>query len=117
MTKHLMFLLLLAVSLPGVSQNAQLNFNQNAVGISTSGSAPDNSAILDVKSTEAGILLPRLSVAQRDAIVQPATGLLVFVTDSVGFYFNAGTSGAPLWKKLGSGGRDGFGKRTAAVHK
>lgn len=50
-----------------------------SVGIGTS--TPNSSAILDVSSTSKGILLPRMSTAQRDAIVSPAVGLSVFNTD------------------------------------
>lgn len=57
-----------------------LGFSQN-VGINADGSTPDNSAMLDVKSTTSGVLLPRMTFAQRDAIVNPANGLMVFCTN------------------------------------
>lgn len=104
MKKQLLLVLLLATTLSGVAQNAQLNFGQKSVGISTNSSIPDNSAILDVQSANSGVLVPRLSVAQRNAIVQPATGLLVFVTDSASFYFNSGSASVPVWKRLASSG-------------
>jgi len=70
-----------------------------AVGIGTT--APDASAVLDLTSTSKGLLPPRLSQAQRDAIASPATGLLVFQTDGTpGFYYNAGTAAAPNWQPL-----------------
>jgi Chaperone of endosialidase/Galactose oxidase, central domain len=50
-----------------------------SVGIGTS--TPNSSAILDVSSTSKGILLPRMSTTQRNAIVSPAVGLSVFNTD------------------------------------
>ncbi|MBK6966740.1 MAG: hypothetical protein IPH20_23290 [Bacteroidales bacterium] len=49
-----------------------------SVAISTDASAPDNSAMLDVKSTNRGMLVPRMTTAQRTAIATPASGLLVF---------------------------------------
>ncbi|MBK6966757.1 MAG: hypothetical protein IPH20_23375 [Bacteroidales bacterium] len=52
------------------------------VSINTDASAPDNSAMLDVKSTTKGALVPRMTIAQRDAIVNPAKGLLIFCTDN-----------------------------------
>ena len=71
------------------------------VAINTDGSDADNSAILDVKSTNAGILVPRMTQAQRDAISGPATGLMIFQADNTpGFYYNAGTSVSPSWIKL-----------------
>ncbi len=51
------------------------------IAINTDGSAPDGSAILDVKSTTMGLLLPRLTNEQRDDIVAPATGLMIFNTE------------------------------------
>ena len=51
------------------------------VGINTDSSAPDSSAMLDVKSTNKGFLPPRMTSAQRNAIVNPADGLMVICTD------------------------------------
>jgi hypothetical protein len=48
------------------------------IGINTDNSAPDNSAMLDVKSTSAGFLPPRMTTAQRDLISSPATGLTIY---------------------------------------
>jgi hypothetical protein len=50
-----------------------------SVGIGTT--APSNSAALDIKSTEKGVLFPRLTSAQRNAIVDPANGLHIFNLD------------------------------------
>jgi hypothetical protein len=51
------------------------------VAITTDNSAPDNSAMLDVKSTVKGLLPPRMTFAQRNAIVSPVTGLMVICTN------------------------------------
>ncbi|MEO6539858.1 MAG: hypothetical protein ABIN74_02660, partial [Ferruginibacter sp.] len=57
--------------------------------INTDGSAASNSAMLDIKSTTKGILIPRLTTAQRNAIASPANGLMVFdVTTGSFWYFN-----------------------------
>jgi hypothetical protein len=62
-------------------------FSQN-VSINTTGVAADNSAMLDITSTSKGLLIPRMTQAQRVAIVSPAEGLLVYQTDGTkGFYF------------------------------
>jgi uncharacterized protein (TIGR02145 family) len=50
------------------------------VAINSTGVAPDNSAILDVQSSNKGLLLPRLSTAEMNAIVSPAEGLMIFNT-------------------------------------
>ncbi|MDP1621129.1 MAG: tail fiber domain-containing protein [Bacteroidales bacterium] len=74
------------------------------VAISSDGSAPDNSAMLDVKSTTKGMLIPRMTLAQRNAIASPAAGLTIFQTDNTnGIYFNSGTSISPVWVMPGSG--------------
>ncbi len=80
------------------------------VAINENGAAPDPSAMLDVQSTEKGVLVPRMSQAQRDAIPSPATGLLIYQTDNEpGFYFNAGTPGSPFWQGI-SGSEGGSGQ-------
>lgn len=73
---------------------------QNNVGVGTA--TPDASAVLDVSSTTQGMLLPRMTLAQRDLIASPATGLLIFQTDNTaGFYLNSGTPAVPNWQPLG----------------
>ena len=60
------------------------------VGIGTTN--PNSSAILNVNSTTQGILLPTMTLVQRNLINSPATGLLVFQTDNTpGFYYFNGT--------------------------
>ncbi|MFM6926286.1 MAG: hypothetical protein ACKOU7_12345, partial [Ferruginibacter sp.] len=49
-----------------------------SVAINTDGSTAAASALLDIKSTGKGVLVPRMSKAQKNAIASPATGLLVF---------------------------------------
>lgn len=75
------------------------------VGINTDGADPDPSAMLDVKATDKGMLIPRMTEAGRDAISDPANGLMIYQTDNTpGFYFNAGTPGSPDWQPVGGGG-------------
>jgi len=70
------------------------------VGVSSDGSTPDTTAMLDIKSTEKGLLIPRMTKAQRNTIKNPAISLLIFQTDnSPGFYFYNGTK----WNKLYGG--------------
>ncbi|MDY0343570.1 MAG: hypothetical protein RBR28_08350 [Lentimicrobium sp.] len=77
--------------------------SQAQVAINTDGSNPDNSAMLDVKSTVRGLLAPRMTQAQRNAIASPATGLLIFQSNNTpGYYFNSGTPAAPVWVLVGS---------------
>ena len=65
--------------------------------VSNDNSPPDNSAMLDVKSVSKGVLFPRMTLVQRNAIISSATGLLVFCTDNNQFYTNTGTPASPTW--------------------
>ena len=66
------------------------------VGIGTN--SPNANAALDVVSTTQGMLFPRMTTAQRDAISSPAKGLTIFNTTLNCLQTNIGTSGAPNWK-------------------
>jgi hypothetical protein len=72
------------------------------VAVNVDGSVADASAMLDVKSISRGFLAPRLSLAQRNALTNPATGLMIYQTDnSPGYYFNTGTPASPDWRLFG----------------
>jgi len=58
---------------------------QNNVGIGTP--APDASAVLELKSSQTGFLVPRMPATSRLAIGAPADALLVFDTDSGCFFY------------------------------
>ncbi|MCT4663600.1 MAG: hypothetical protein N4A45_00025 [Flavobacteriales bacterium] len=64
---------------------------QAQVGIGTT--TPHSSAILEISSTSKGFLLPRLTQAQRDALVDPAQGLLIYNTDSKSIEIYTGITG------------------------
>ncbi len=72
------------------------------VGINTA--TPDASAILDIKATDKGMLVPRMTEVQKMAISTPATSLLVYQTDGTtpGFYYYNGSS----WVNLTAVGAD-----------
>ena len=64
-----------------------------SVSINNSNEIADSTAILDVSSTTKGLLIPRMTLQQKNTIVHPATGLLVYQTDGdVGFYYFNGSS-------------------------
>ena len=78
------FLTLLAAALLTATTFAQVGIN-----IET----PDASAALDITSTTGGLLVPRMTKAQRGFIDTPATGLMIYQTDGIpGFYYFNGTS-------------------------
>ncbi len=75
------------------------------VGIGTS--IPNSSALLEMKTTSRGLLIPRLTTPERDAIVSPAIGLMVYnTTDSTfNFYRSSGwgaISSSSGWSTLGN---------------
>ncbi len=76
-------------------------FSQN-VGINTSGAVADPSSMLDIVSTTSGVLIPRMTDAQRIAIAAPANGLLVYQTNGTqaGYWYFNGT----IWVSLCSNG-------------
>ncbi len=67
---------------------------QSTVGIGTS--TPLASAALDITSTTRGLLPPRMTAAQRNAIASPANGLIVFDTDSAALMLRS----AGGWRRL-----------------
>lgn len=67
------------------------------IGINADGSSPDNSAMLDVKSTSKGVLLPRMTATQMLAIPNPAPGLIIYNTSTEGTYPNAYSPGFYFW--------------------
>jgi hypothetical protein len=75
-------------SLFAVKSNAQ------SLAVNTDGSTANASALMDIKSTNKGMLIPRMSKAQKALIASPATGLLVFQNspDSIGFHYYDGSS-------------------------
>ena len=75
---------------------SNLNVPTGTVGVGTS--SPNSSAILDITSTTKGFLTPRMTMIQRNAISNPANGLIIYCTDcSISGepqYFNGNS-----WKK------------------
>ncbi|MEM6395017.1 MAG: right-handed parallel beta-helix repeat-containing protein [Bacteroidota bacterium] len=93
---YVMLLIIILMLFPSAVLSAQ-------IGINTDNSPPDASAILDLKSTTQGFLTPRMTQAERDAIIDPATALLIYQTDEThGFYYNQGTPAAPDWIRIGN---------------
>ena len=70
--------------------------------INTDGSTANPSSMLHVQSETSGVLIPRMTITQRDAITDPAEGLLVFCTDDSSFYMNEGDEASPNWKRVNS---------------
>ena len=68
------------------------NASAQSLAVNTDGSTANSSAILDVKSTVKGLLPPRMDSTQRNAIVTPATGLVIYNTTINAFQCYNGTA-------------------------
>jgi hypothetical protein len=76
---------------------------QNNVGIGTT--TPNSKAILELQATDKGLLVPRMTLTERNAIVTPPNGLLVYNTTENCFnYFNNLNN---TWKDMCSIGATG----------
>jgi hypothetical protein len=77
--------------------NFKAGFTNGEIGIGTA--TPDNSSQLEVSATDKGLLIPRVTTAQMNAISTPATNLLVFNTDLEALYRYDGSA----WVALSAG--------------
>ncbi|WP_308993619.1 hypothetical protein QLS71_018155 [Mariniflexile litorale] len=68
------------------------------VGIGTT--TPQSSSMLDVESTNKGVLLPRMTNSQKNSISNPATGLMVYDITNKCTSVNIGTPASPNWECL-----------------
>lgn len=80
------------------------------VGIGTN--TPDTSAIIEMQSTNKGILIPRITEAARLQIGDPAPGMLVFQSNNTansfkGFYYFEGSD--DTWYRIGTSNQIGIG--------
>lgn len=76
---------------------------EDAGRVGINNSSPDASASLDVTSTTTGVLIPRMTTAQYNAITSPATGLLVYCTDDNKFYYYDGVQWVTMVSVVGTG--------------
>ncbi|HYV91633.1 MAG TPA: hypothetical protein VE978_07620, partial [Chitinophagales bacterium] len=111
MKKQKLFTIIIALMIVSLAATAQWNtsgsdiYNSNIGGVSvgTAGAA-DPDALLEIKSTTKGILIPRMTKTQRDAIPTPITaGLLIYQTNSTpGFYYYDGSVWVAVTPKAGA---------------
>lgn len=69
---------------------------QAQIAINHTGAIADNNAMLDVSSSTMGVLIPRMSSTNRNSIISPATGLMVYDTDEDQLYYFNGN----IWSEL-----------------
>ncbi len=72
------------------------NVMSQGVGINSDGADPDASAMLDVVAVDKGVLIPRMTSAQRTGISNAVKGLLVFDNTTTSFWYYTGT----VWQEL-----------------
>jgi len=89
---RLISVITLSVLLSGTSLYSQ------GVKISNSSGDPHQSAILELESTTQGLLIPRMTSAERLSIASPSEGLLVFDSDKNAFFL----MGKVKWVDLSS---------------
>ncbi|MFN0200173.1 MAG: beta strand repeat-containing protein [Bacteroidia bacterium] len=87
-----------------------------SIGVGTA--TPSASAKLHINATDRGLLIPNVALTSTNVagpITAPATSLLVYNTATAGtapndvtpgYYYNSGTSAAPVWTRLENGGND-----------
>ncbi len=104
--KHVFIGLIGLLQYPVIAQN---------IGINSTGATPDASAILDVVSSDKGMLIPRVALTATNAagpITSPATSMLVYNTATDGTTPNDVTPGYYYWDGAtwiafgGTGGKD-----------
>src|SRR5688572_9941939 len=81
------YLIAVFISLIAIFTFVTYDVNAQGVGINPSGNPPDASAIFDASATNKGLLVPRLTTAQRDAIPNPAQALQIYNTTTKCFEF------------------------------
>jgi hypothetical protein len=98
--------------------SARFTARAQSVGIGTA--TPDAKAALDIRASDKGLLIPRLTAAQRTGISAPPQGLMVYQTDGTsgggpqtGFWYYAGAPAAWVFINPAGGGADNLGNHTA----
>ncbi|MBL4586026.1 MAG: hypothetical protein JKX84_03065, partial [Flavobacteriales bacterium] len=94
--------LVLPILTIGVLAISSQNVSAQSVGIAGSTFTPDAQSILEIQSTTKGILLPRMTTVQRNAISPGAGsdfGLMVYDTDVDAYFYWDGTA----WNVVGNG--------------
>lgn len=84
------------------------------VGINTTGATPDASSIIDISSTDKGMLIPRVNIIDLNTaapITTPATSLLVYntnITSGEGFYYWNGSTWINITDNSGNADEDWY---------
>lgn len=93
MTLSKKFFILLFLGLFSKEAYSQVKVGDNPTVI-------NSSALFEMESSSLGLLMPRMTTVERDAILSPANGLVIFNTTTVTIEQNMGTPSAPVWNSL-----------------
>jgi uncharacterized protein (TIGR02145 family) len=91
--KNVLWLLLIFAANQAI---AQVKVGDNPTSI-------NSTAIFEMESINKGILFPRMTTTQRNAITSPATGLLIYNTTTSKIEVNVSITSTANWQELGSG--------------
>jgi hypothetical protein len=99
MKQFYIIIALIICMLPEIT-NAQTNTFPSTGNAGIGTVTPHASSALEISSTTQGLLVSRMTLAQRDAILSPATGLMIYQTNSTpGFYYYTGAAWTPVTAK------------------
>ncbi|HET9824581.1 MAG TPA: tail fiber domain-containing protein, partial [Chitinophagaceae bacterium] len=82
-----------------ISQSNSLILGNSDVNVGIGTTSPNTSSVLELTSNSRGLLIPRMTTAERNAISSPAIGLLVYDSSLNSFYYHNGSS----WNQIGGG--------------
>jgi hypothetical protein len=104
MKKQLFTIIATGFAISGFAQN---------IGIGSTDFTPETDALLELRSTNSGFLMPRMTAAQMNAISGPTEGLIVYQTNGTsGFKYYDGSA----WQPFGAGAADNFGTHIAEAN-
>jgi hypothetical protein len=80
------------VELCGAAVSSSTGSVSNIMNVAIGNTIADPSSLLDVVSITKGMLIPRLTTAQRNAVLSPATGLMIFNTSTASLNIYIGSN-------------------------
>ncbi|KQT24126.1 hypothetical protein ASG22_08910 [Chryseobacterium sp. Leaf405] len=96
-----------ATGAPSAAQQANDVVITSAGNLGIGTTTPNSSSALEITTTSQGLLPPRMINTQRDAIVLPATGLMIYSLTSNCLQINSGTPTVPNWGCVANQGGGG----------
>ncbi len=96
--KTLRLIFLFGLFLFAIKSHAQHSNIETPLSINEDGSDPNSGAILDIQSSDKGVLIPRVDTS---TVAQPTTGLLVYQPTDNSFYYYRGTTWSALLNSVG----------------